>query len=131
VKLPWLLAGAAVVTLAAVLVARRGDQAASHPDPRPGITADLVLPPGMLPRTPGSVEAYAAARAVPGLLDGVYCHCNCSRTVGHRSLLTCFQSEHAAYCNICMGEATIVARMGQGGSSLRQIRAAIDKQFGS
>ncbi len=128
---PWVIAGVAVVALAAVLVVTRTGHATTHPDPRPGITAEKVLPPGLVPRTPGSVEAYAAAHAVPGVLDGVYCHCNCSRTAGHRSLLTCFESEHGAYCDICMGEAMAATRMAQAGSSLQQIREAIDRQFGS
>ena len=130
-RLPWLIAGAAVAALAAALVVARPGHATRHPDPRPGITAERVLPPGMVPHTPGSAEAYAAARVVPAVLDGVYCHCNCSRTLGHRSLLTCFESDHAASCDICMGEATTAARLAQAGASLQQIRAAIDRQFGS
>jgi hypothetical protein len=131
VRLPWLIASAVVAALAVVLVVSRAGRAALHPDPRPGITAELVLPPGMVPHTPGSVEAYAAARAVPAVMDGLYCHCNCSRTFGHRSLLTCFQSDHAAHCDICMGEATTAARLAQTGGSLEEIRAAIDRRFGS
>jgi hypothetical protein len=64
-------------------------------------------------------------------MDGLYCHCNCSRTFGHRSLLTCFESDHAAYCDICMGEAMTAARLAQKGGSLEEIRAAIERQFGS
>ncbi|OLC03260.1 MAG: hypothetical protein AUH46_05620 [Gemmatimonadetes bacterium 13_1_40CM_70_15] len=130
-KLPWMIASAAVTALAAVLVVGRARHATRHPDPRLRITAEQVLPPGMAPHTPGSVEAYAAALAVPAVLDGLYCHCNCSRTFGHRSLLTCFESDHGAYCDICMGEATTAARLAQAGGSLQQIRAAIDRQFGS
>jgi len=126
-----MIASAAVAALAVVLVVARPGQATRHPDPRPGITAERVLTPGMIPHTPGAVEAYAAARAAPAVLDGVYCHCNCSRTLGHRSLLTCFESDHGAYCDICMGEATTAARLAQAGTSLQQIRAAIDRQFGS
>ncbi len=126
-----MMAGAVVAALAAVLVVSRTGHAARHPDPRPGITAELVLPPGMVPHTPESIEAYVAARTVPAVMDGLYCHCNCSRTFGHRSLLTCFQSDHAAYCGICMGEATTAARLVQTGGSLEEIRAAIDRQFGS
>jgi uncharacterized protein with PCYCGC motif len=130
-KLPWLVAAGAVVVLGAALLVTRTGHATTHPEPRPGITAERVLPPGMVPHTPGSVEAYAAARAMPGVLDGVYCHCNCSRTAGHRSLLTCFESEHGAYCDICMGEAMNATQMAQAGSSLQAIREAIDRQFGS
>ncbi len=126
-----MMAGAVVAALAVVLVVRRPGHAARHPDPRPGMTAELVLPPSAVPHAPGSIEAYIAARTVPAVIDGLYCHCNCSRTFGHRSLLTCFESNHAAYCDICMGEARTAARLAQAGSSLEEIRAAIDRQFGS
>ncbi len=129
-KTPWLVAGAAAVALVAVLVVAR-PAAGAHPDPRPGITAERVLTDRAVPRTPGSAEAYAAARAAAGTLDGVYCHCDCSKHSGHRSLLTCFESEHGAYCDICMGEAVLAAQLAGRGTSLLEIRAAIDARFGT
>ena len=130
-RLPWIIASAATAALAAVVVVNRIGHGTRHPEPRPGISAERVLPARIVPPTLGSIEAYAAARAVPTVVDGLYCHCNCSRTLGHRSLLTCFESNHAAYCDICMGEATTAARLAEAGGSLQQIRAAIDRQFGS
>lgn len=136
-KTPWIVAGAAAAALAGVLVVSRPQQAppaahgSTHPDPRAGITAQQVLPNAFVPRTPGSTEAYAAARLAAATLDGVYCHCDCSKHAGHRSLLTCFESTHGAYCDICMGEAVLAAQMSGQGQSLEQIRAAIDRQFGS
>ncbi len=129
-RLPWLIAGGAALALVAVLVVARGGKAANHPDPRPGVTAERVLPPLMVPNTPSAAEAYAAARGAPAVLDGIYCHCNCSRTVGHRSLLTCFESEHGASCDICMGEAQLAARLAAQGKTLQLIRQAIDARFG-
>ncbi len=136
-KTPWIVAGAAAAALAGVLVVSRPQQAplvmhgSTHPDPRAGITAQQVLPNAFVPRTPGSTEAYAAARQAAATLDAVYCHCDCSKHAGHRSLLTCFESTHGAYCDICMGEAVLAAKMSGQGQSLEQIRAAIDRQFGS
>ena len=129
-RLPWLIAGGAALALVAVLVVARGGKAANHPDPRPGVTAERVLPPLMVPNTPSAAEAYAAARGAPAVLDGIYCHCNCSRTVGHRSLLTCFESEHGGSCDICMGEAQLAARLAAQGKTLQLIRQAIDARFG-
>ena len=129
-KTPWLVAGAAAVALVAVLFAAQ-PAAGAHPDPRPGITAERVLSEVAIPRTPGSLEAYAAARAAAGTLDGVYCHCDCSKHAGHRSLLTCFESDHGAYCDICMGEAVLAAQLASRGTSLMEIRAAIDSRFGT
>lgn len=130
-KLPWIVAGIAVVALGVVLVRPRVGLAAGHPTPRPGITAERVLPRAMVPSNPGTLEAYEAARRVPQVLDGLYCHCNCSKSIGHRSLLTCFESNHASGCDICMGEAMMAAEMTSGGKSLAQIRKAIDAQWGN
>ncbi|HKA57162.1 MAG TPA: CYCXC family (seleno)protein [Gemmatimonadales bacterium] len=139
-KTPWIVAGAAAAALAGVLIVGRSQQgppgpaaahSTTHPAPRPGITAQQVLPNAFIPRTPGSTEAYAAARQAAATLDGVYCHCDCSKHAGHRSLLTCFETTHGAYCDICMGEAMIAAQMAGQGQSLEQIRLAIDRQFGS
>ena len=69
----------------------------------------------------------AAARTQAATLDGVYCHCDCSKHAGHRSLLTCFEGEHGAYCDICMGEAMVASGMADQGRSLEEIRTAIDK----
>jgi hypothetical protein len=128
---PWLIAGAAVAGLGVVLLLGRAEGGSHHPDPRPGVTAVSVLPPVAVPRTPGAAEAYAAARNAPAILDGLYCHCHCRENAGHRSLLTCFESDHGAYCDICMGEAMLAVQLAGQGSSLNQIRRAIDAQFGS
>jgi hypothetical protein len=127
-RLPWIVAAVAAALLASVLWTGRAR--AGHPNPRSGVTAEKVLPPDAVPRTPGSAEAYAAARAVPALLDGVYCHCDCSQHAGHRSLLTCFESEHGAYCDICIGEALQVRELGERSVALAEIRQAIDERFG-
>ena len=140
-RTPWLIAGAAAAALVVVVVLQRGSGAPTpratvgevthHPAPRPGITAEKVMPASFVPRTPGSSDAYAAARTHAATLDGVYCHCDCSKHSGHRSLLTCFEGDHGAYCDICMGEAMVASGMADQGRSLEEIRTAIDRQFGS
>ncbi len=130
-KLPWIIAGVAGAALVAVLLSSRSGHAATHPDPQPGITAERVLPPAAVLNTPGAAEGYAAARTVPQILDGIYCYCRCAKNFGHRSLLTCFESDHGSQCDICIGEATLAARLAAQGISLEQIRRAIDAQFGS
>lgn len=132
-KTPWVVTGAGVAALVGVLALTRpaGVGASTHPTPRPGITAAKVMPQSFVPRIPGATEAYAAAREAAATLDGVYCYCDCSKHAGHRSLLTCFESEHGAYCDICMDEATLARGMAQQGKSLMEIRTAIDRQFGS
>lgn len=105
-------------------------QAADHPTPREGVTAANVLPPQQFASDPGIAEVYANAAKIPGVLDGIYCYCNCKEQHGHVSLLTCFESEHGSQCGVCMGEATMAYNMTQQGKSLEEIRAAVDKQFG-
>ena len=113
-----------------LVVTRRAGGTVVHPDPRPDVTAERVVPPSLVLNTPGAAEAYAAARSAPQVLDGVYCHCDCSKHAGHRSLLTCFESDHGARCDICMGEATLAVQLAARGSSLGEIRHAIDQRFG-
>lgn len=136
-RTPWIIAGVAVAGVGAMLLfAQPGGAGAQtghgkHPEPRKGITGEQVLTGAAIPRTYGAVEAYAAAKSAAATLDGVYCYCDCSQHAGHRSLLTCFQSDHGAYCDICMGEAVLAAQLAERGSSLESIRAAIDRQFGT
>ena len=127
-----MIAGVAAVAALAVLAMKPGaGGTVPHPEPRPGVTAERVLPPSLLPSTPGAAEAYAAARSAPRVLDGLYCHCDCSKHFGHRSLLTCFESDHGGRCDICMGEAMLATQLASQGSSLEDIRRAIDRRFGS
>jgi len=130
-KTAWVVAGAAAIALGGVVFFTRPARGSIHPDPRPGITAAKILPDFAIPNNPGAMDAYAASRRAPATLDGVYCHCNCSKHAGHRSLLTCFESDHGAFCDICMGEAILASQMAARGESLLDIRAAIDRQFGT
>src|SRR3989442_1059653 len=45
--------------------------------------------------------------------------------------LTCVESDHGSRCDICMGEATRAMRLASQGSSLDDVRRAIDQRFGS
>jgi hypothetical protein len=130
-KLLWIIAGLAGAAVVGLLGTNPAGGLVVHPEPRPGVTAERVLPPSAVPNTPGAAEAYAAARSVPRVLDGVHCYCECAKHFGHRSLLTCFESDHGSQCGICMGEATLAARLASQGTSLNAIRRAIDQRFGS
>ena len=123
------VAGLVLVGLVARGVSSGGQ--GGHPTPRPGVTAAGVVPRSMLTGYVNEVNAYAAARANPEVLDGLYCHCDCSKHSGHRSLLTCFESQHGAACEVCQREAIMGAEMHGRGATLDQIRQAVDAQFGS
>jgi hypothetical protein len=99
-----------------------------HPDPRPGITAEHVLPDDKV--SAKYKDAYDAAREIPEVLDGIYCHCDCAdRHSNLRSLLSCYETEMPMSCGVCSGEARTALRLHKQGKTLDQIRAAIDKQF--
>ena len=129
VALSGLVAGpAAWANLLAHPITRRRS-GFQHPDPRPGITADLVLPESELGERRRVREAYAAARAHPELFDGVYCACECDKSMGHRSLLSCFESRQAIGCMACREEGELVGRLARDGKTLEDIRAAVDKEY--
>ncbi len=101
-----------------------------HPDPRPGITADHVLSAEELGSNKSVLESYETARAHPALFDGLYCTCECKESMGHRSLLSCFESRQAAGCWGCREQAELVARMVKKGENLEAIRRAFDVKWG-
>ena len=102
-----------------------------HPEPRPDITGETVLPASRYANYARVSVVYSQAAEIASILDGLYCHCDCSKHSGHRSLLSCFESDHGAACDICLSEAAIAHRMTKAGRSLEEIREAIDELYGS
>jgi membrane peptidoglycan carboxypeptidase len=48
-------------------------------------------------RFKGNVRrAYAVARAIPEVLDRLYCYCRCRENFGHKNLLSCYADTHAS-----------------------------------
>jgi hypothetical protein len=125
------VAGVAVLAAALVLATTRAASAGHHPTPRQGITAAAVLPASAFGQDERLVRAYTAAHAMPEVFDGLYCYCQCKENFRHVSLLTCFESEHGASCDICLTEAAMAAEMHATGASLEVIRRAIDARFRS
>jgi hypothetical protein len=99
-----------------------------HPAPRAGITGDRVLPADSVGER--GREVYTMAAQIPGLLDGLYCHCDCHDRDELRSLLECFENRMASTCGVCLGEARKAYEMHQAGKSLDEIRDAIDQAYG-
>jgi hypothetical protein len=88
--------------------------------------ASLVLNPGGFANTRVQ-QAYEIAHAIPVVLNQLYCWCHCEETLGMRSLLECYESEHAAGCEICLGEAELAWDLTQRGTTdPARIQAAID-----
>jgi hypothetical protein len=95
------------------------------------VTAATVIPADRYAAYARVRAVYAQAAEVPQVLDGIHCYCECAQHSGHRSLLSCFESDHAAACDICLTEATIAHRMTREDRSLDEIRASIDELYGT
>ena len=78
-------------------------------------------------------EAYAKAAEVPDRLNKLYCYCHCHETqnLKHESLLSCYQGEHAAECEICQKEALLAWSDAKKGGDIESTRKAIDLMYGA
>jgi hypothetical protein len=70
-------------------------------------------------------NVYALAAKIKPVLYQQPCYCYCDRSVGHKSLLDCFATEHGSQCDICQKEAVLAYQLTQKGKTPTQIRAAI------
>ena len=55
--------------------------------------------------------AYQAAKEIPQTLAQLPCYCHCDKGFGHKSLLSCFETEHGENCGICIGEALMACNL--------------------
>jgi len=132
-----------IIILAAVLIAVGGyffynksnrTQAAYSPAKTP---ADIeALKGGETRKTLSPVlfvgkvaRVYSVAGKNRELMDSIYCYCNCKKTIGHKSLLSCFADKHAVNCDICQDQAFYAASRFQAGDDIAQVRFAVDKKF--
>jgi hypothetical protein len=76
-------------------------------------------------------EAYEVAREIPETLAQLPCYCYCDEGFGHKSLHTCYESDHSAHCATCIQEALVAYRLQkEEGLTPQQIRDRIVQQFG-
>lgn len=77
-----------------------------------------------------AIRIFDLVRQIPGVVDGIHCHCGCGEVPGYYSLLSCYEGDGMArYCEICSGEGELAAKLHGKGKTLDQIRVAIDKKF--
>ena len=91
-----------------------------------------ALPPTLAPeRFFGSArQAYQVAREIPQTLAQLPCYCYCDETFGHKSLHTCYESDHSAHCATCVSEALLAYRLQkEQGLTPPQIRERIIAEF--
>jgi hypothetical protein len=71
--------------------------------------------------------AYQMAMSTSDVIYQLPCYCWCDRALGHKSLRSCFESEHGGVCTLCMQEVAYAYQQTQLGKSPMQIRAGIDR----
>jgi hypothetical protein len=77
-------------------------------------------------------DAYRAAREIPVTLAQMPCYCYCDRGMGHKSLYSCFEDDHAASCAVCVNEALLAYQLEKEGKlTTAQIRDRINETFGN
>ena len=74
-------------------------------------------------------RAYKVAKEIPEVLDKVWCYCDCENHADHKSLKTCYTSEHASFCGICMDEALMVYDLHKKGFPIDDIRKEVHREF--
>jgi hypothetical protein len=75
-------------------------------------------------------KAYQIAREIPKVLAQLPCYCYCDGAHGHKSLHTCYMSDHSANCGICLDETFMAYRLyKEKNMSPEQIREQIMIEF--
>jgi len=75
-------------------------------------------------------DAYRAAREIPVTIAQLPCYCHCDQSIGHKSLYSCFEDEHASQCAVCVNEALLALKLEKDGLTAPQIRDRIVETFG-
>jgi hypothetical protein len=123
-----------VVSIASIVLPALAGQAGGKDDSQvPAYMSDAqaskklpkTLPPSQF-SDPQTARAYTVAKEIPKVLAQQPCYCWCSRG-GHRGLLDCYVSDHAAHCGVCQKEALFAAKLTKQGKSPAEIRTAIEK----
>lgn len=142
---PAALALSALVALGAAASAASTRQKAAPKKPAPAAAAKNscatcaerapVLDPKLFTDRsryePEVAPAYEVARKYPRTLDRLHCFCECqeSMTHRHRTLLTCFTTDHAAGCGICIREAILAGELKDKGLPDDQIENTVESAF--
>jgi hypothetical protein len=75
-------------------------------------------------------QAYQIAGEIPETLAQLPCYCHCDRGMGHKSLHSCFEDDHASHCAVCVDEALLAYRLEKTeGLTAAQVRERIIAQY--
>jgi hypothetical protein len=70
-------------------------------------------------------HAYELAAKIPEVLEQQPCYCYCDRSMGHKSLHSCYEGTHGAGCSTCLKELYYSYSMHQKGKTAAEIRQGI------
>lgn len=56
-------------------------------------------------------DAYRAVKQIPTTIAQLPCYCHCDEGMGHKSLYSCFEDDHASHCAVCVNEALMALRL--------------------
>ena len=90
------------------------------------------LPPTLPPeRFFGTArQAYQVAKEIPQTLAQLPCYCYCDQSFGHKSLHSCYETDHSSQCAVCVSEALLAYRLQkEQGLYPAQIRERIITEF--
>ena len=91
------------------------------------------LPPTLSPDlfTGNQRLAYQVAQRIPQTLAQLPCYCHCDMSAGHKSLHSCFETEHGESCGICIGEALMASQLERQAIPIAEIRQRIIAAYGT
>jgi uncharacterized iron-regulated membrane protein len=93
-------------------------------------SADQLAPTLPPEKFNGQIRAaYQAAREIPQTIAQMPCYCHCDMSLGHKSLHSCFEDDHAAHCAVCTGEALMAYQLQKQGLTPKQIRDRIVAEY--
>lgn len=126
---PWVGGAVVIAAIGFAWVAGGPGGVGEHPEPRANAESLPTAPPSRYAGYDRVSRVYAMAEAAKSTLDGLYCYCRCREHSDHYSLLTCFQTDHGAGCDVCLGQAALAYQMAQRGASLDEIRQETDRRY--
>jgi hypothetical protein len=120
-----------VIAVAIVSFAQTEGVPAYHSTPPPKGAKLAPIVPQILRYGPTYSEKYQqmgynVAQKIPNVIYQLPCYCYCDR-IGHKSLRTCFESDHAAHCATCLQEAYYAYFQTKAGKSVKQIREEVNR----
>ncbi len=128
-KVPLTFAGAIGLVLGSVYFLTKPKPPSVNPAPATGFLIETRPVLNHKWFSGKAALAYRLAAEIPKVLDSQFCYCYCKKNHNHKTLLTCFTSQHGSKCKICMDEVIYAHKLYKEGRSMDEIVLAIDKKF--